>query len=202
MARLRKLDFEALVFDVGGVIITHDDNMLQRRLAERCATPDALEGVRSVLQDVRIYTGEMPVAEVHRSLQRKLGYSLDWDSFVNDWSSHFGVNGPMLDLVRDLALSNRVILFPNTNREHWTKVRDLTAGVLDQFESYLSYQIGEAKPSLSSFRTVASRAHISPAHSLFIDDRTDNVEAARHVGFRAEIFVGKTTLEQYLALSS
>jgi len=58
-----KLEFEALIFDVGGVVVSHDDDMLHRLLAERCAVPSALEGTRSVLQDVRINTGEMPVTE-------------------------------------------------------------------------------------------------------------------------------------------
>ena len=125
--------------------------------------------------------------------------SRDWNGFVADWCSHFEVDGPMLDLVRHLALSNRVILFSNTNREHWAKVRDLTGGAFDRFECYLSYQMGEAKPSLGSFRTVAARAHINPAHSLFIDDRIENVEAARRVGHHAEVFVSKKILEEYLA---
>jgi hypothetical protein len=31
-----RLQFEALIFDVGGVIVSHDDDMLHRRLAVRC----------------------------------------------------------------------------------------------------------------------------------------------------------------------
>ncbi len=141
----------------------------------------------------------MPITELHRNLQRKLRYRRDWNSFVDDWCGHFNVDEPMLDLVRHLALSNRVILFSNTNREHWTKVRNLTDGAFDRFECYLSYEIGEAKPSLGSFRAVAARAHINPAHSLFIDDRIENVEAARRVGLHAELFVSMTILEEYLA---
>jgi FMN phosphatase YigB (HAD superfamily) len=196
-----KLEFEALIFDVGGVIVSHDDDMLHRLLAERCTAPDALEGIRSMLQDVRINTGEMPVTELHRGLQRQLEYSRNWNGFVDDWCCHFEVDRQMLDLVHHLALSNLVILFSNTNSEHWTKVRNLTGGAFDRFECYLSYQMGEAKPSLGSFRTVAARAHINPAHSLFIDDRVENVEAARFVGFQAEVFVSRATLEEYLALA-
>jgi FMN phosphatase YigB (HAD superfamily) len=195
---MRHLPYEALVFDLGGVIIPHDNEVLYRRLAERCAAPDALDRIRRGAQDPRYGTGELPIADLHDRFRRELGYSRDWDAFVADWCSHLSVDWAMLDLVQRLAASRRVLLFSNTNREHWEHLLALTDGALARFEAYLSHEIGQVKPALAAFRTVAARAGIMPARSLFIDDRAENVEAARQAGFDAERFTDQAAFERFL----
>jgi len=73
-----------------------------------------------------------------------------------------------------------------------------SGGRLGSIEAYLSHEIGDLKPAVSSYLTVAAKAGIEPARSLFIDDRADNVEAARRAGFQAEVFTGQVALEDLL----
>ena len=192
------LPYEALVFDVGGVIIPHDNELLYRRLAARCTAPDSLERIREEARDPRYGTGELPITDLHAGVCRALGYRRDWSAFVADWCSHLSVDRAMLDLVQRLAASHRVLLFSNTNREHWEHLLALTDGALARFEAYLSHEIGQVKPSLAAFRAVATRAGIAPGRSLFIDDRAENVEAARQAGFHAELFTGQEAFERFL----
>lgn len=194
-----KLAFAALVFDLGGVIIPHDNEQLYRRLAASCTAPDAIEVIRAKAADPRYYTGELTIAALHRDLRRELGYGLDWHGFQLDWRCHLSLDRGMLELVERLARTTRVMIFSNTNREHWEYLVEFTGGALGRLEAYLSYEIGLAKPDLASFRAVAARAGIDPGRSLFIDDREENVTAARHAGFHAEIFTDQASLEQVLA---
>lgn len=191
--------FAALVFDLGGVIVPHDNDVLYRLLAERCRPAAVAQAVAAPVRDPRYERGELPIAHLHRRLVREAGYAPGWESFVADWCSHLGIDAAMLDYVERLAASRRVLLFSNTNREHWEHLLRLSDGRLGRFEAYLSHEIGDAKPSLASFRLVAARAGIDPARSLFIDDKPDNVWAARRVGFEAEIFTGQAALERLLA---
>ncbi len=191
--------FAALVFDLGGVIVPHDNDLLYRRLAAGCRTGADAEAVAALVRDPRYERGELPIAHLHERLARDAGYAPGWESFVADWSCHFGLDAAMLDYVERLAARRRVLLFSNTNREHWEHLVRLTDGRLARFEAYLSHEIGDAKPSLASFRQVAARAGIDPARSLFVDDRPENVAAARQAGFNAEIFTGREALERLLA---
>lgn len=193
------LPFAALVFDVGGVIVPHDNDLLYRRLARRCRPSAAAEAVAALVRDPRYERGELPIAQLHERLAREAGYAAGWDAFVQDWCSHLGVDAAMLDYVERLAAARRVLLFSNTNREHWDHLLALSAGRLGRFEAYLSHEIGEAKPALAAFRLVAARAGIDPGRSLFIDDKPANVMAAREAGFHAEVFTGKPALERRLA---
>ncbi len=189
---------QALVFDLGGVIVPHDNDVLYARLASRCTAADALERIRDGSLDDRYGTGEQSIPTLHRRFVDELGYDGDWDTFARQWCSHLGIDDAMLDLVGRLARSNRVMLFSNTNQVHWDFLDALSGGVLGQLEAHLSYDIGAVKPDLVAFALVAERAGIAPARSLFIDDRMDNVEAARRAGYQAEPFTDQATLEALL----
>jgi FMN phosphatase YigB (HAD superfamily) len=198
---LEALPFDALVFDVGGVIVSHDNELLFRRLAQHSAAPDAIDRIRAECADSRYNTGALTIEALYARLARDIGYRLSWDGFVSDWCCHFEFDHDMLALCQRLATSNRVILFSNTNPIHWKHLKELGNGALGRFETYLSYEIGLAKPAVEAFRSVAERAGIDPMRSLFIDDLRENVEGARRAGFRAEVFLNKVALERTLRLS-
>jgi putative hydrolase of the HAD superfamily len=105
----------------------------------------------------------------------------------------------MLDLVRRLATANRVMLFSNTNREHWEFLNQTTDGAFNTFEAYLSFELGAVKPSPDAFRLVAARAGIAPPRSLFVDDLAENVTGAEAVGFRGHVFTERVAFERFLA---
>jgi len=92
-----------------------------------------------------------------------------------------------------------VLLFSNTNAEHWDFLVRLSAGRLGRFEAYLSHEIGQVKPDAEAFLDVARRAGIEPQRCLFIDDIAANIDGARAVGFEALLFTGQEALEAYLA---
>ncbi|HWE76668.1 MAG TPA: HAD-IA family hydrolase [Stellaceae bacterium] len=195
----RPLPFDTFVFDVGGIFILHDNAQLFRRLAASCSAADAVERIRAAAMDPDITTGARPVHDIYNELVGDLGYRRDWDSFLADWSSHFTVDQAMLVLLPNLARHHRVLLFSNTNREHWDYVTKLADGALARYEAYLSHEIGDMKPHVSAFEFVVARAGIEPKRALFIDDLAENVAAARTAGFHGHIFTGRAALEQLLA---
>lgn len=191
--------FEALIFDVGGVMIPHDNAALARRIAGRCASPEAaLAAVDEIGFDRRYETGELPIEHLHERVSRELGYGAPWDTFVEDWCSHFEVDFAMVDLVERLACTNRVVLFSNSNAVHWPRVLERTDRRLGAFETYLSHELGMVKPDVDAFLTVAGRAGVAPGRCLFVDDRPANVEGARRAGFQAEVFTDQPRLEALL----
>jgi FMN phosphatase YigB (HAD superfamily) len=189
---------EALVFDLGGVIVPYDNEVLHQRLISRCRHADPAERLRAAAHDARYGNGAEPVSALHRRLIQEVGYDGDWSQFAQDWCCHLGLDEAMLAFVEDLALRHRVMIFSNTNQEHWDHVVAASGGRLGRIEAYLSHEIGDLKPAVSSYLTVAAKAGITPARSLFLDDRLDNVEGARLAGFQAEVFTDQAYLEALL----
>ncbi|HEY9219921.1 MAG TPA: HAD-IA family hydrolase [Phenylobacterium sp.] len=190
---------DALVFDLGGVIVGHDLDYWYERLASKCGAEGARRRLAAALHDIRYSTGQQTIPELHAQLVGDLAYSGDWDEFLLDWSCHLQVDDEMLALVERLAGSCKVLLFSNTNQAHWEHLVAASGGALARYEAHLSHELGDAKPSLSSFRLVAEKAGIEPSRSLFVDDRAENVEAARQVGFAAELFTDRPAFERALA---
>jgi FMN phosphatase YigB (HAD superfamily) len=191
-------EFAALVFDVGGVIVPHDNDLLYRALAARCRPASAPEAIAAATRDPRYEQGKLPIAHLHERLRQEAGYAAAWEAFCTDWCCHLGIDVAMLDYVERLAAVRRVLLFSNTNREHWDHLLRLSDGRLGRFEAHLSHEMGDAKPALSAFRLLAGRAGIDPARSLFIDDKPENVAAARQAGFAADVFTDQASFERYL----
>jgi FMN phosphatase YigB (HAD superfamily) len=190
--------FDALVFDLGNVIVPHDNEFLHRRLVSRCRAGDADARLRLLAHDARFGTGERSIADLHRQLVDEVGYGGDWACFVGDWSCHLSLDPSMLAFVERLSANNRVMIFSNTNQEHWDHAMNLSGGGLGRYEAFLSHEIGLLKPSVRSFQAVAAKAGIEPGRSLFIDDREDNVLGAREAGFQAEVFTTQVVLEAQL----
>lgn len=190
--------FDTLIFDLGNVIIPHDNEVLRQRLVSRCTAPDAGERMNRIAHERRYGTGEATTADLHQRLTEELGYTGDWPTFVGDWSCHLTLDADMLTFVEQLAKQHRVLIFSNTNAEHWAHAMALSEGRLGAFEPYLSHEIGDLKPSISAFNIVAEKAGLDPARSIFFDDLPDNVAAARKAGFQAEVFTTQAALTDYL----
>lgn len=192
------MPLQALIFDVGGVIIPHDNAALYARLASRCRAVGALEAISDEALAPPCHTGEAGVPELYCWMVDRMGYEGEWDAFAADFCSHLSLDPGMLDFVAALARTNRVLLFSNTNAVHWAHADGLAGGRLGAFEAYLSHELGVAKPDPAAFALVAERAGLEPGRCLFIDDVMANVEAARRAGFQAEQFTSQPALAALL----
>ena len=189
---------DALVFDLGGVIVAHDNAKMLARLASRCRTRDAAAQIEATFfGDPRWGVGA-PIEDLHAGLRRDFGYAGDWETFKDDFCCHFAVDASMLAYVRALAKRRRTLIFSNTNEVHWEHLVRETDGALSQIEHQLSHSIGLAKPHIESYRKVVKLAGIAPERALFFDDLEANVIGARAAGWRAEVFRDEAGLREVM----
>lgn len=94
------------------------------------------------------------------------------------------------DLVRSLGAEIEVGLLSNTNALHWFTQADHEE-VRSLFDrTYLSFELGMAKPDADVFEHVVADIGGPPESVLFLDDNQINVDGARAVGMLAELAVG------------
>ena len=55
---------------------------------------------------------------------------------------------------------------------------------------YISYEIGHLKPDAKAFQHAIDDLNCPPEQILFLDDREENIEAARNLGMGARRTVG------------
>jgi HAD superfamily hydrolase (TIGR01509 family) len=195
---MSKRRVEALVFDLGGVIVAHDNPVMAARIASRCREDWGPADVGR-LASQRLWGTGAPIRDLHEAMRDQGGYDADWHQFAADWCCHLNLNDAMLTYVEALARRRRVMIFSNTNQVHWEFLDAASHGRLQALEVYLSHDLGHQKPEREAYDAVAARAGLAPQTLLFFDDLAANAEAARRAGWRAEVFTTLARLRAQLA---
>ena len=61
----------------------------------------------------------------------------------------------------------------------------------------VSCEVGCAKPDPEIYRLTLSQLHAAPEHAVFVDDRAENIDAARQLGLRTVHFSGDERMAQF-----
>jgi putative hydrolase of the HAD superfamily len=180
------------IFDVGGVFVRHDNDLLCDRLAASCADPAAARlHLAAALPREDLGTGRIGVDALHARLMAEHGFKETYPHFLELWSSHFSEEPGMEPVVRALARRHRVVLFSNTNAAHWEHVTANYPALGHAHAAYLSHELGLVKPDAASFRRVLELEGCRAEDGIFVDDRAENTAAAAALGIRAVTFTGR-----------
>ena len=185
------MKIQALLFDLGKVVIDFNFELGTKRLAGNCGLP--INEFERVLFDkawIRRYErGEISTAEYHRYLCEVGQLRISLADFHDFWSSIFL---PDL-LVPETLLSYLherypLILVSNSNESHVDYI-SRHYNVLRHFDAKIfSHVVGSLKPDRKIY-DAAIAASGQPAEALFFtDDREENILAAQDLGIRAHQF--------------
>ena len=121
------------------------------------------------------------------------------EAAVAEWSKSCGaVDLEVLEVVRKLRRQGwRAALLTNaTNRLDADLAR---LGLREEFDAVInSSELGVAKPDPEVFRLACRLMDATPEECVFVDDRWENVAAAREAGLEAHLFIGADALAQFL----
>lgn len=180
----------SIIFDLGNVLIFHDNDVLYRKLGERAGLPPH-EVARQITGPDLFYPinrGTLDAAGIHRTVSQALGLDLPFAEFAALWCCHFAPNPAIQPLVEALIGRVRLVLLSNTNSIHTAFLRPL-APVLDRFDALLfSHDLGLVKPEREIFERALSAAGSSPAATAYFDDAPEFVDAARALGIRGYVY--------------
>lgn len=120
------------------------------------------------------------------------------NSYQNSLKETVGVNADMYALVSQIKESGvRVALLSNIDDRLAKLLEDL--GLYEPFDPcLLSCKLGVEKPSSKIYELLIEKMQLPPSEILFIDDKVENVEAAKKLGIDAILFNSQTELEKEL----
>lgn len=182
-------DIDALLFDLGGVLVHIDFTLVTARWAELAGRPHAEMQSRFAHGEAyaRHERGEIDIAAYCESLRRDLGVDIDDDALVDGWQRVFiSEIEPTARLVRELQGRIPMYVFSNTNATHHAFWRARYASALEPFDRiFVSSEIGARKPEREAFERVAGEIGAPLGRILFFDDTAANITAARELGMPA-----------------
>jgi HAD superfamily hydrolase (TIGR01509 family) len=192
-------DVDAVVLDLGNVLVFHDDALLIDRLAERGGRP--ADAVRAALRDVwePANRGRLAGEALRRAVAAAAGADFDEAEFSDLWSCHFRFHDEVLPVVEGLFGRVKVLLLSNTNATHLDWIRPRLP-LLERFDGLvLSYQLGIAKPDPAIFAEAVRLAGTTPDRTAFFDDVEPYARAAQSAGLRGHVFTDAATFRRQLA---
>jgi putative hydrolase of the HAD superfamily len=183
------MTLEALVFDLGGVLIDID-------FGRAFAAWGAAAGVAAGAMAARFSVdepycaherGEIDERAYFAHLRRALAIELPDADLRAGWHAIIGQPLPGIEaVVRELAQRFPLYVFSNTNITHVAHFTPRLRPLLAHFRHvFTSCELGRRKPEPEAFARLAQRIGKAPARLAFFDDVEENVAGARGAGLLA-----------------
>lgn len=174
---------DAIVFDIGRVLVRLEPRPLLALLARHGATDRDLE---TLVMRVALHeheTGELPGDALLERVAALAPEPISAAAARAAWLDMFELDRPMIELAHALAARHRVFLLSNIGDLHWMHLareyglHRIGHGALPSFVA------GSMKPAAQIYAEAERRFALEPARTLFIDDRHDNIAAATQRGW-------------------
>ncbi|WP_329263971.1 HAD-IA family hydrolase [Streptomyces sp. NBC_01478] len=191
-------DRSIVLFDLFGVIARHQRPGALGKMAARCHTPtDAFTTAYWACRPP-YDAGRQSAPEYWTAVLRWLSRPVDADTIeelrrtdIDSWSR---VDASMVAYVRSLREVAEVALLSNIPADHADAFLAAQPWLHDLDHVAFSGKIKAAKPAPAAFQHCVVALRAAPGDFLFVDDREENVRAARAVGMNGHVFTGREEL--------
>jgi HAD superfamily hydrolase (TIGR01509 family) len=175
-----------MLFDLGNVFIRIDP-------ADSIRTFEKLSGQSYVRLEhffscssvfKRYERGDIDSHEFFELSRLFLHLDLSVEQFKKLWQNIFSLDRCMVDFFQRIRTQYTCAVLSNTNPWH-IEYCEKHYPFLTLFEHHFySYLLGAAKPEKHIFEIVLDRLKTLPENICFIDDRPENIQAAKKLGFQ------------------
>ena len=182
-----------VVFDIGWVFVHLDHQPFLDFLASHGAEAPDLD---SVLVRIALEDHECGRMDGRGLLERCAAIArqpMDLEAAHASWVGMFELQPAMVDLARRLSERYRVYLLSNIGYLHWShlsreyQLHNIGHGALPSFIA------GVMKPHDGIYVEAERRFSLTPAETVFIDDRAENIATARRRGWHGIVHGGYET---------
>ena len=178
---------EAVVFDLGKVLLDFDYARFARNVIDKCGVPveELLNAVNQSELLIRYESGLLTSQEFFAEVKRASRYTGEYHEFELVFGDIFSPILEMIELhgrIRDQGLPTYI--FSNTSEMVIKHIRK-TYPFFNTFTDYiLSYEHRSVKPQPRIYEVVEEKTRGQGEQLLYIDDRLDNIEHGRERGWQ------------------
>ena len=182
-----------IVFDFGGVLTTIDTKRALQRFRD-LGVEEPEQYINSYCQKgpfFELENGDIDAEEFCRRLGQICNREITFEQAKEAWLGFLvEIHTTLLEHLQTLRGSYRLSVLSNTNPfiQSWALTKDFTPvgkSLADYFDMlFFSYRMHCSKPSKEIYCKMLADGGMRAEETLFVDDSTKNIEAAREVGIR------------------
>lgn len=192
---------KTVISDLGRVLIHFDNGIFIRKIAQFCPLTEE-EITKMMFKELDLIEafdkGELTPKEFYNRVIQRLKAAVDYDHFFSIYNDVFSLNSTPVEVLKKLIGRYTLVLLSNTDVMRFGFIGRKFPEVMFFDEYVLSFEVGSMKPQPQVYRVVLERSGSRAEECVFIDDREENVEAARALGIKGILFSPQTDLESAL----
>ncbi len=181
---VRRVD--AVIFDIGNVLLKFDYLIAARRLAALAGREELADHRPVAAAKAELECGAIDRAEFLDRVRPEFGHTGSEYEFLAIWRDIFEENLPMTRFATELAERGvPTFLLSNISCIHVDHISERYPVFATFRDAVYSYRAKSLKPSAEIYEVAIRQFGIDPERMLFIDDLTENVAAARVAGLQS-----------------
>ena len=187
---------KVLLFDLGQVLFQFDWQPALEIVA-RHSPHDATAIRKMVVAHEKHRNFELGLAtegEFFAWLRTELRLDAQAPPLERLWNEIFRPHQENLELFERVGRTHRVAIVSNTNVSHARHLETIYPALLNCERRFYSFEVGLRKPDPRIFQLALETMGAVPAHTLFIDDLEENVQAASAIGIQTIHYTGHRSL--------
>jgi len=191
----------SVISDLGKVLIDFDNSIFYRKISRHSSL--SLEEIGPKI-DVHsaigkdFDAGKLSAHDFYRQVTRTLEARLEYDAFYDMYNDVFALRPAIATILAELKPRYRLVMLSNTDVMRFGFIRSRFPEVMFFDDYVLSYEVGFIKPDPRIYRIAVQKARAPASDCLFIDDRPENIEAARKLGLHTIQYSEGVDLKQAL----
>ena len=177
---------QAIIFDLGNVLLRVDEMRFARRLAAQATKNPAtlVEFFTRSAAVIEYSTGKSSARKFYEAVVRETSFGGTFEEFTTIWNEIFTPIQPTLSLAMNLKGKLPRIILSNTNALHMDYVFREFPEIRDFDGHILSHDVGHLKPDAPIYNLTLQRYGLQAERTVFIDDLAANCAGARAVGLQ------------------
>jgi putative hydrolase of the HAD superfamily len=189
---------KTILCDIGGVLLDVDFDRALDRLSRKTGVSGQELRDMIFLSDFKEKHDLGTISSDEFYGQVMPGKDVSFAEFREIWSEIFTENREMVDFILSCADSYRLYIASNTDAVHF----DYFYNKYPWFSVFrgfgLSFRLNRLKPSPEFYVKLCHEFNIDYRDAIFVDDLSENVDAANQLGIKSHLFVNAAGFQRFL----
>ncbi|OGK62091.1 hypothetical protein A2334_04495 [Candidatus Roizmanbacteria bacterium RIFOXYB2_FULL_38_10] len=195
------MNITSIIFDGSGVITDEQPRKTARMWSEKYNIPynDIWQTVYKDNYNLA-RDGILDAKEYYKKSVNTLGVKISYEEFVHDYIADCAVRPEMITILQALSKKVPLYLFSNQTEINTIYLRPL----LEQYFKHIifSNEVRMHKPDKNIYELLLKHIGTNKESALYIDDRSEQLEAAKKYGISTYLFLSVSKLKDHLSKRS